>query len=113
MKIARLRADVLAGLTSSFALVPECIAFALVAQGLSIDRVVALKVDEKILFDRIDGRARDAQGHRRRIVAIDARDGMGVPHVVHGLAQMLSMTFHAFSGSPPVRRRPPACGKRA
>ena len=31
MKIARLRADVLAGLTSSFALVPECIAFALVA----------------------------------------------------------------------------------
>ncbi len=32
MKIARLRADVLAGLTSSFALVPECIAFALVAQ---------------------------------------------------------------------------------
>ncbi|OLU27354.1 sodium-independent anion transporter [Pseudomonas sp. PA15(2017)] len=32
MKIARLRADVLAGITSSFALVPECIAFALVAQ---------------------------------------------------------------------------------
>ncbi|MDX5372003.1 MAG: SulP family inorganic anion transporter [Pseudomonadaceae bacterium] len=32
MKIARLRADILAGLTSSFALVPECIAFALVAQ---------------------------------------------------------------------------------
>ncbi|RZL00228.1 MAG: SulP family inorganic anion transporter [Rubrivivax sp.] len=32
MKIARLRADVLAGLTTSFALVPECIAFALVAQ---------------------------------------------------------------------------------
>ncbi len=32
MNIARLRADVLAGLTSSFALVPECIAFALVAQ---------------------------------------------------------------------------------
>ncbi|GGJ89490.1 SulP family inorganic anion transporter [Pseudomonas matsuisoli] len=32
MKTARLRADVLAGLTSSFALVPECIAFALVAQ---------------------------------------------------------------------------------
>ncbi|UVE18900.1 SulP family inorganic anion transporter [Pseudomonas sp. LS44] len=31
MKPARLRADVLAGLTSSFALVPECIAFALVA----------------------------------------------------------------------------------
>ncbi|MGE8359609.1 SulP family inorganic anion transporter [Pseudomonas sp.] len=31
MKLARLRADVLAGLTSSFALVPECIAFALVA----------------------------------------------------------------------------------
>jgi SulP family sulfate permease len=31
MKTARLRADVLAGLTSSFALVPECIAFALVA----------------------------------------------------------------------------------
>lgn len=32
MKPARLRADVLAGLTTSFALVPECIAFALVAQ---------------------------------------------------------------------------------
>ncbi|MBD9424122.1 SulP family inorganic anion transporter [Pseudomonas sp. PDM15] len=32
MKIARLRADILAGLTSSFALVPECIAFALIAQ---------------------------------------------------------------------------------
>ena len=31
MNIARLRADILAGLTSSFALVPECIAFALVA----------------------------------------------------------------------------------
>ncbi|MGL4316603.1 MAG: SulP family inorganic anion transporter [Pseudomonas sp.] len=31
MNIARLRADLLAGLTSSFALVPECIAFALVA----------------------------------------------------------------------------------
>lgn len=32
MKPARLRADILAGLTTSFALVPECIAFALVAQ---------------------------------------------------------------------------------
>ncbi len=32
MKPARIRADLLAGLTSSFALVPECIAFALVAQ---------------------------------------------------------------------------------
>ena len=32
MKLTRLRADVLAGLTTSFALVPECIAFALVAQ---------------------------------------------------------------------------------
>ncbi len=32
MKPQRLRADVLAGLTTSFALVPECIAFALVAQ---------------------------------------------------------------------------------
>ena len=32
MKLARIRADVLAGLTTSFALVPECIAFALVAQ---------------------------------------------------------------------------------
>ena len=31
MKISRVRADVLAGLTTSFALVPECIAFALVA----------------------------------------------------------------------------------
>jgi len=31
MKPARLRADLLAGLTTSFALVPECIAFALVA----------------------------------------------------------------------------------
>lgn len=31
MKIKRIRADVLAGLTTSFALVPECIAFALVA----------------------------------------------------------------------------------
>ncbi|MCP8467044.1 SulP family inorganic anion transporter [Pseudomonas sp. ZM23] len=31
MKAVRLRADVLAGLTTSFALVPECIAFALVA----------------------------------------------------------------------------------
>ena len=31
MKISRLRADVLAGLTTSFALLPECIAFALVA----------------------------------------------------------------------------------
>jgi SulP family sulfate permease len=32
MKIQRVRADVLAGLTTSFALVPECIAFALLAQ---------------------------------------------------------------------------------
>ena len=32
MKAARIRADLLAGLTTSFALVPECIAFALVAQ---------------------------------------------------------------------------------
>ncbi len=32
MKPARLRADTLAGLTTAFALVPECIAFALVAQ---------------------------------------------------------------------------------
>lgn len=32
MKFHRLRADVLAGLTTSFALVPECIAFALLAQ---------------------------------------------------------------------------------
>src|SRR5690606_16223052 len=32
MKHAQLRTDVLAGLTTSFALVPECIAFALVAQ---------------------------------------------------------------------------------
>ncbi|MEY4563379.1 MAG: hypothetical protein RLZZ618_2656 [Pseudomonadota bacterium] len=32
MNLPRLRADVLAGLTTSFALVPECIAFALVAQ---------------------------------------------------------------------------------
>ena len=32
MKAKRLRTDVLAGLTTSFALVPECIAFALVAQ---------------------------------------------------------------------------------
>ena len=31
MKANRLRADVLAGLTTSFALLPECIAFALVA----------------------------------------------------------------------------------
>ena len=31
MKISRLRADVMAGLTTSFALLPECIAFALVA----------------------------------------------------------------------------------
>ena len=31
MKHTRLRADLLAGLTTSFALVPECIAFALVA----------------------------------------------------------------------------------
>jgi len=31
MKAKRLRADVLAGLTTSFALLPECIAFALVA----------------------------------------------------------------------------------
>jgi len=31
MKPIRLRADVLAGLTTSFALLPECIAFALVA----------------------------------------------------------------------------------
>src|SRR3546814_16628232 len=31
MKPARLRADALAGLTTSFALLPECIAFALVA----------------------------------------------------------------------------------
>ena len=31
MKLTRLRADVLAGLTTSFALLPECIAFALVA----------------------------------------------------------------------------------
>jgi len=31
MKLSRLRADVLAGLTTSFALLPECIAFALVA----------------------------------------------------------------------------------
>lgn len=32
MKLQRLRADVLAGLTTSFALVPECLAFALLAQ---------------------------------------------------------------------------------
>jgi len=32
MQSKHLRSDVLAGLTSSFALVPECIAFALVAQ---------------------------------------------------------------------------------
>ena len=32
MKAVSLRADVLAGITTSFALVPECIAFALVAQ---------------------------------------------------------------------------------
>ena len=31
MKPIRLRADILAGLTTSFALLPECIAFALVA----------------------------------------------------------------------------------
>ncbi|EPN54131.1 sulfate permease family protein, partial [Pseudomonas syringae pv. actinidiae ICMP 18807] len=31
MKTIRMRAEVLAGLTTSFALVPECIAFALVA----------------------------------------------------------------------------------
>ena len=36
MKPASLRADLLAGLTSSFALVPECIAFALVAQNGNI-----------------------------------------------------------------------------
>ena len=32
MNLTRLRADALAGLTTSFALLPECIAFALVAQ---------------------------------------------------------------------------------
>ncbi len=32
MKLQRLRADALAGLTTSFALVPECLAFALLAQ---------------------------------------------------------------------------------
>jgi len=39
----------------------EALDRALEAQGVKIDRIVALKVDEKALFDRIDGRARDAQ----------------------------------------------------
>jgi adenylate kinase len=39
----------------------EALDRALTAQGLKIDHVVALKVDEKVLFDRIDGRAREAQ----------------------------------------------------
>jgi adenylate kinase len=34
---------------------------ALQAQGLQIDRIVALRVDEKVLFDRIDNRAREAK----------------------------------------------------
>jgi adenylate kinase len=39
----------------------EALDRALSAQGLKIDHVVALKVDEKVLFARIDGRAREAQ----------------------------------------------------
>jgi adenylate kinase len=39
----------------------EALDRALAAQGVKIDHVVALKVDEKALFNRIDGRARDAQ----------------------------------------------------
>ena len=38
----------------------EALDRALQAQGVKIDRIIALKVDEKALFDRIDGRARDA-----------------------------------------------------
>ncbi len=39
----------------------EALDRALEAQGVKIDRIVALTVDEKALFDRIDGRAREAQ----------------------------------------------------
>ncbi|HJQ55843.1 MAG TPA: adenylate kinase [Vineibacter sp.] len=39
----------------------EALDQALAAQGVKIDHIVALRVDEKALFDRIDGRARDAQ----------------------------------------------------
>ena len=39
----------------------EALDRALAAQGVKIDHVVALKVDERALFNRIDGRAREAQ----------------------------------------------------
>jgi adenylate kinase len=39
----------------------EALDQALAAQGVRIDRIVALRVDEKALFDRIDNRAREAQ----------------------------------------------------
>ena len=44
MKPKNLRADVLAGLTTSFALLPECIAFALVA-GPALAGPVTLRAD--------------------------------------------------------------------
>jgi adenylate kinase len=44
---------------------------ALQAQGLQIDRIVALKVDEKALFDRIDNRAREAKAAGQPLRADD------------------------------------------
>lgn len=44
---------------------------ALQAQGLQIDRIVALRVDEKALFDRIDNRAREAKAAGQPLRADD------------------------------------------
>jgi adenylate kinase len=49
----------------------EALDRALAAQGVQIDRIVALKVDEKALFARIDGRARDAQAAGQPLRADD------------------------------------------
>ena len=49
----------------------EALDRALEAQGVKIDRIVALKVDEKALFDRIDNRAREAQAAGQPLRADD------------------------------------------
>jgi adenylate kinase len=49
----------------------EALDRALAAQGVKIDRIVALKVDEKALFDRIDNRAREAQAAGQPLRADD------------------------------------------
>ena len=49
----------------------EALDRALADQGVKIDRIVALKVDEKALFDRIDNRAREAQAAGQPLRADD------------------------------------------